>query len=53
MKTINRGWLRKMVAAGRVQDFKSKSGTAYESAPGVICLHVHFNCNYTLRVLPA
>lgn len=31
-------------------DFKSSSGCAYESGPGLVTLIVHSNCDYTFRI---
>ena len=31
-------------------DFKSSSGCAYESGPGLVTLIVHSNSNYTFRI---
>jgi hypothetical protein len=97
-KTVNRGYLRRLAEAGRLEladayhfddmmgesrthermpvalvpdhppgdwswrkegvcylfpsDFKSGSGSAWESENGLVTLYVHSNSNYTFRVLP-
>lgn len=33
-------------------DFRSSSGSCWLSPNGTVTLHVHSNCNYTLRILP-